>query len=116
MSPNFFLAGISWAQDFFLSVFRGYKRFSLGYFVGPIFFLGLISWIKDFQLLTVLETVKENWNTQKHLKLCILFQIDFNNCQDFFVLKRDIIYQISYTITELSFVLSVFFVISFLQH
>ena len=40
--------GISWAQYFFLWVFRGSQVFCCGYFVGPRFFLVGISWVQDF--------------------------------------------------------------------
>ena len=40
--------GISWAQYFFLRVFRGSQVFCCGYFVGPRFFLVGISWVQDF--------------------------------------------------------------------
>ena len=43
VSPKIFLVGISWVQNIFLRVFRGFQIFSHGYFLGPKFY--------DFQLL-----------------------------------------------------------------
>ena len=54
---QFALLSILWVQNFFLWkfplarifiswVYRGYKRFSRGYFVGPKFFLVGISWVR----------------------------------------------------------------------
>ena len=48
MGPTFFLVGILWIQDFFLSVFRRSEILSLWYLVGPIFFLVGILWFQDF--------------------------------------------------------------------
>ena len=102
VGPKVLLMGISWVKNFshrylvgrffFLFVFRESKVFSREYFLGPFFFsygcfvgltfsfLWLISWFKEFQLFNAWKRVTKNKNTWIHLKLRILFQIDFNNC------------------------------------
>ena len=83
--PKLFLVGISLAQSFFSWVFRGSKFFSREYFVGPRFFLVGISWVQNFLLWTISYFLvvgrMRKIEIEIYLRLLILFQINFNNCE-----------------------------------
>ena len=90
LGPKYFLVGISWVQIIFSWVFRGSKMFPCRYFVSPkIFLVGIscarnfFSWVQNFRSwaiswFSVVDRMRKS-GTEIHLKLRILFQIDFNS-------------------------------------
>ena len=90
VGPKYFLVGISWVQIIFSWVFCGSKMFACRYFVSPkIFLVGIscarnfFSWVQNFpswaiSWFSVVDRMRKS-GTEIHLKLRILFQIDFNS-------------------------------------
>ena len=90
LGPKYFLVGISWVQIIFSWVFRGSKMFPCRYFVSPKIFLVGISCARNFfsrvqnfpswaiSWFSVVDRMRKS-GTEIHLKLRILFQIDFNS-------------------------------------
>ena len=97
---KFFLVGISWIQKFFS-----------WFFVRPKFFLVSISWFKVFDLLAAWERVRKKRSTEKRSTSQTMqpFLKRFQQLSILFILEKYFIYQITYAITQLSFVLTVFY-------
>ena len=103
--PKFFLVGISWVQIFFSWRFLGFNFFVVANFV--------------IQGLSVVGCMRKSERKQKYIntsQTAYFIPNRFQQLSVLFILERYIIYEISYVITQLSFVLIVFLVISFLQY
>ena len=115
VDPKYFLVGISWVQCFLSWVFRRFKIFSRECFVGQMFLLVTNFMIQRF---SIFGCMKRSDTKQKYINASqTVYSIPnrFQQLSVLFILERYFTYQIGYAIRQLSFVLNVFLVISFLQ-